>query len=391
MRLESIRLKNFKIFKDAEFNDLPSLCVLVGANGTGKSTLFQALEFLQIALRENATEALSHLGGPQGFTEVRSRGADGPIEMEIEFRQTQEALQAVYSLSIDEIGGKIVVMKETVGYGPHYANNYLDFEQGAGIAQDADGGQSPALPPSGAKIVKLKSPDLLALKPFSQYEGFPLLRDLGTFIEGWRFSDVEIPRLRGGTETVSAEHLSRQGENLKQVAHALMTRHPRLFDKAVATIKQFVPGLGTVETAKTADHRVLLLFNDAAFRDPFLSDHVSDGTLKALAYLLLQNDPDPHPLLCVEEPENQLYPKILGELAEEFRHYARDDRQVMVATHSPDFLNALRLEEVFWLVKRDGYAQVRRARDDEQLAAYMAEGDQMGYLWRHGFFRGADL
>ena len=98
----------------------------------------------------------------------------------------------------------------------------------------------------------------------------------------------------------------------------------------------------------------------------------------------------PHPLLCVEEPENQLYPKLLWELAEEFRSYANRGGQVFVSTHSPDFLNAAQLEEVFWLVKETGFTQVKRAQDDEQIAAYKKEGDQMGYIWKQGFFEGAD-
>jgi predicted ATPase len=114
------------------------------------------------------------------------------------------------------------------------------------------------------------------------------------------------------------------------------------------------------------------------------------GTIKMLAYLTLLYDPKPHPLLCVAEPENQLYPKLLWELAEEFRAYANRGGQVFVSTHSPDFLNGARLDEVFWLVKKEGYTQVRRAKEDEQLTAYMAEGDQMGYRWEQGFFEGAD-
>lgn len=62
----------------------------------------------------------------------------------------------------------------------------------------------------------------------------------------------------------------------------------------------------------------------------------------------------------------------------------------MVSTHSPDFLNACELDEVFWLVKQNGYAEVRRAKLDPQIAAYMADGDQMGYLWKQGFFEGVD-
>lgn len=109
-----------------------------------------------------------------------------------------------------------------------------------------------------------------------------------------------------------------------------------------------------------------------------------------LAYLTLLYDPDPHPLLCVEEPENQLYPNLLEELAEEFRLYANRGGQVFVATHSPDFLNAARLEEVYCLRKINGYTSIVRAKDDKQIRAYMDDGDKMGRLWREGLFLGID-
>jgi predicted ATPase len=80
----------------------------------------------------------------------------------------------------------------------------------------------------------------------------------------------------------------------------------------------------------------------------------------------------------------------MSELAEEFRDYARRGGQVMVSTHSPDLLNAIHLDEVFWLVKNEGVSQIRRASDDPQIAKYMEHGDHMGYLWKQGFFEGAD-
>ena len=104
------------------------------------------------------------------------------------------------------------------------------------------------------------------------------------------------------------------------------------------------------------------------------------------AYLVLLFDPSPHPLLCVEEPENRLYPKLLEELAEEFRENANRCGQVFVSTHSPDFLNATRVEEVYWLSKNDGFTHVQRAIDDAQIVAYMSDGDRMGYLWKEGLF-----
>jgi len=143
--------------------------------------------------------------------------------------------------------------------------------------------------------------------------------------------------------------------------------------------------------AETNDEgRVVMRFRDASFNEFFLSRFVSDGTIRMLAYLVLLYDPAPFPLLCVEEPENQLYPSVLVELAEEFRAYAKRGGQVFVSTHSPDFLNAARLDEVFWMEKIDGYTKITHAKSDKQIEAFMRDGDKMGYLWKQGFFGGVD-
>ena len=169
----------------------------------------------------------------------------------------------------------------------------------------------------------------------------------------------------------------------------LHSRHPDIFQTVLKKLTERVPGITSVDAKTTEEGRVLLRFQDGAFEDPFLARYVSDGTIKMFAYLVLLYDPTPHPLLCVEEPENQLYPNLLWELAEEFRAYAERGGQVFVSSHSPDFLNAVKLEEVYWLVKDQGRTTIKRAQDDKQIAAFMAEGDQMGYLWKEGLFQGA--
>jgi predicted ATPase len=92
----------------------------------------------------------------------------------------------------------------------------------------------------------------------------------------------------------------------------------------------------------------------------------------------------------VEEPENQLYVSLLEELAEDFRQYANRGGQVMVSTHSPDFLNALKPEEVFLIVKKDGYSEIKCSADNEQVVKYVNEGDKLGFLWKQGFLGDVD-
>lgn len=88
MKIESIRLKNFKAFKDVEMRDIPRFCIIVGANGTGKSSLFSVFEFLKDSLTANVNTALMRLGGSRGFAEVRSRDSQGPIEIELKSERT---------------------------------------------------------------------------------------------------------------------------------------------------------------------------------------------------------------------------------------------------------------------------------------------------------------
>jgi len=373
--------------------DIPQFAVLVGANGTGKSTLFQVFGFLRDAMTSNVTTALARLGGSRGLGEVRSRGSQGDIEIELKFRPEPNGRLVTYLLCIGEENGRPVVNREILKYRRGSRGqpwHFLDFSKGRGTAvtNEIDAVEEEDQLVREEQV--LKSMDLLAIKGLAQFERFPAVVALGELIERWHISDFHISRARPEQEAGYAEHLSREGENLSLVIEYLHKQHLPVFTKIIEKLKSRVPGISQVESKQTEEGRILLKFQDGAFEDPFLARYVSDGTIKMLAYLTLLYDPEPHPLLCVEEPENQLYPSLLLELAEEFREYSRRGGQVFVSSHSPDFLNGIELNEVFWLQKVDGYTKIVRARDNKQIAAYMAAGDQMGYLWKQGFFEGVD-
>jgi predicted ATPase len=396
MRIESIRLKNFRTFKDVHLRDLPGFAVFVGANGTGKSTLFSVFGFLRDAMTTNVTSALGRLGGSRGFQEVRSRATEGPIEIELKIRAdlgrgTQSLI--TYSLVIDEIDGRPMVDKEVLQYRRGSSGRpwkFLDFRRGQGQAVTNELNEVEDERDLRREPHSLKGPDLLAIKGLAQFEKFPAAVALGNLVENWHLSDFHINRARPEQEVGYAEHLSREGENLALVVEYLQKHQPKVLARVLDRLSRRVPGIRSIESKVTEEGRVLLKFQDGAFADPFIARYVSDGTIKMLAYLVLLHDPKPHPLLCVEEPENQLYPSLLSELAEEFREYSVRGGQVFVSTHSPDFLNAAELEEVFWLVKKDGYTSVLRASDDPQLTSYVGGGDKLGMLWKQGLFHGAD-
>jgi predicted ATPase len=394
MLIESLRIQNFKSFRRAQMKNLPRFCVVVGANGTGKSNLFDVFGFLKDCLTFNVKQALQVRGG---FREVLSRGvADTEsIEIEIKFRMNIAGVERLITYLI-EVGldkRQVVVRREILRYkrgryGSPY--HFLDFVQGTGYAitneEDFDK-QDEELEREQQNVGK----DALAIKGLGQFERFKAANAFRQLIENWHVSDFHINLARGSKEAIGEyEHLSVSGDNLQLVARNIYESHPEIFESIVNAMKHRVPGINQIKPILTEDGRLILNFKDNTFKDPFIDRYVSDGTIKMFAYLVLLYDPEPHPLLCIEEPENQLYPTLLWELAEEFRAYAERGGQVFVSSHSPDFLNAVRVDEVFWLVKIEGYTEIRRAQDDSQIRAFIEEGDQMGYLWKEGFFQGAD-
>lgn len=395
MRIESIRLKNFKAFRDVHLTSVPQFLVLVGANGTGKTTLFDVFGFLRDCLMSNVRQALSARGQ---FREVLSRGAEpehDTILIEIQFRMEIASVDRLvtYSLEIAQRDGAPYVKREILRYkrgryGSPY--HFLDFYEGRGSAITNE--EAFTVPDTElTKENQTVSPDTLAIKGLGQFERFKAANAFRALIESWHVSDFHIDAARGRKEaTGDSEHLSSTGDNLPRVAQYLYENHKPTFDRILAAMKRRVPGISEVEPRVTEDGYLTLRFKDGTFQTPFLERYVSDGTIKMFAYLVLLHDPGAHPLLCVEEPENQLYPTLMAELAEEFRDYARRGGQVMVSTHSPDFLNALKLEEVCWLVKKNGYSEIQKAENDAQIRAYMEDGDKLGRLWKEGFFAGAD-
>lgn len=391
MRIESIHVENFRVFRDATLGvdgrqGLPPLIVLVGANGSGKSTFFDILGFLRDALVANVRTALDKRGG---LREVRSREGSGPLVIEIKFRD--DGPRITYRLEIDEVDGVPVIERETLAYRRAQFGkpwNFVDFSRGKGeavtneladIKEEMDLKREPQI---------LDAPDILAIKGLGQFKQFKAVASFRRMIEAWHVSDFHISEARPSQEAGVAEHLSASGDNLALVARFLFERHPERFQAVLDKMHVHVPGVQKVEAKLTDDGRLVLRFQDGAFKDPFIARHVSDGTIKMFAYLILLNDPAPHSLLCIEEPENQLYPSLLTTLAEEFRLYAQRGGQVMVSTHSPDFLNAIQLDELFWLTKKNGFTTVHRAADDEQLRALVSEGDLPGALWKQGLFAG---
>jgi len=398
MKIESITIENFKVLKKTTIKDIPQMSVMLGTNGSGKSTFFDIFGFLSDALQTNVTIALNLRGG---FQEVISRGSDinvDHIKFDIKFRNIQENEEysplITYSLAIGFNKGKAVISREILKYRRGQRSgkpwHFLDFRNGSGtaITNEDDYGKEGIVERKLEQ--KVTSPDILAIKGLGQFEQFKAISSFRALLEKWVVSKFLIDNGRNGSDAGISNHLSVTGDNLAQVTKYMYDEHRSLFDNLLKKLPMRIPGINKVEAKETEDGRIILRFKDENFKDPFIARYVSDGTIKMFAYMILLNDPEPHPLLCIEEPETFLHPDLLLQLCEEIREYSERGGQVFVSSHSPDFVNGLKIEELFFLEKENGFTTIKAAISDSMVRD-LAKENQLGWLWRNHYIKGANL
>jgi predicted ATPase len=419
-KIEGIRIKNFRALRDVTMgklwnsqsaSPLSAMTAVRGKNGVGKSTFFDAFGFLSDCLRTGVEEACD-ARGRGGFARIRSQGQDGPIEFEIYYKEDGNARPITYEITISvDNESRPYVQKERLrqrrkNQSRGWPFSFLILEAGKGVAWKGDADVSPlneeqesaggdilenllkealAKESSKTEVVELEDKRKLGIATLGSLKQHPRISAFRKFIEGWYLSYFTPDAVRSLPLAGPQRHLNIHGDNLGNVVQFMEREHPRRFQQILSRISRKIPGVDNISTAKTADGRLLLQFNDKGFKDPFFAQQMSDGTLKVFAYLLLLEDPTPPPFLCIEEPENGLYHKLLDSLAKEFRDHAtglKDGSQVFLTTHQPYLVDALSPEEVWVLEKgEDGFSKIRRASDNQIVKNLVDQELPLGGLW----------
>lgn len=419
-KIEGIRVANYRVLRDVTLgklwntqkaNPLTPMTAVIGKNGVGKSSVFDAFGFLGDCLKLGVEEACD-ARGRGGFQRIRSQGSTGPIEFEIYYRQKSAARPITYELAIDtDSSSRPYVARERLRQrreGQRHGKpfSFLMMEDGRGLAWkgDALGSDEPpdfeldnlasgvGQPVDGAteestarEEVALDDKRRLGIATLGALKQHPRISSFRQFVEGWYLSYFTPDAARSLPLAGPQRHLNIHGDNLGNVVQFMERQHRNRFQGILQKIAGRVPGINSIDTERSSDGRLLLRFNDKGFNDPFYAQQVSDGTLKLFAYLLMLEDPSPPPFICVEEPENGLYHKLLDVLAREFRSHATRGQgapQVFVTTHQPYFVDALSPRET-WILEKgdDGFAAIRRASEDPIVESMVNEGLPLGSLW----------
>jgi predicted ATPase len=392
--IEGIHIKNYRSLKNVSFGktsqllsmakQLPHFMTFIGPNGCGKSTLMDTFEFIRDCLTMGVEQACDkpHRGS---FERLHTRGQQGTIGFEINYRIDDTPITYRLEIDNDKNGNPVVVQEGLLENNQDETKVFfLKLEERKGYV----------LPfKTKEKIeVKLDDPQRLGIATLGNLAEHPHIIAFRQFLESWYLSYF-VPDLARGLPLAGTEkHLNRSGNNLANYMQFMQRQYPQRFDGVLQQISHKIPGIEQIRVKKTEDGRLLLQFNDRGYIDPFYAQEMSDGTLKLFAYLLLLQDPEPHALIGIEEPENGLHHQLLEPLALEIKHVTLllHGPQIILTTHSPYLIDALQPKDVWIMEKNDqGFSTVTCATNLQSINELHAEGIPMGSIkYSNHFGRG---
>lgn len=401
--LEGIQIKNFRSLKEVSLGKtiyesrverLPRLLAVIGANGAGKSTLLDALSFLGDCLKEGVESACdkAHRGG---FERLRTKGVVDSIQFEVRYRDEESTARPInYTLHIDvDEHGRPQVVKERLrqrrkGQKSGQPYSFVDISNGEGVAWDGESSESSE---GNRQVpVRMKDRQVLAISTYGTLADHPRISRFRDFLGNWYLSYF-VPQLAREPVMAGADaHLDREGKNLGKYLQFIKRSKPKEFKDMLGRIAKKIPGILDIRDDEAKNRQLFLEFYTKGFGDqPFYQQDMSDGTLKMLAYMLLMEDPAPAPLIGIEEPENGLHHQLLMYLAQELKDFAAHERgpQVLVTTHSPNFVDALLPNEVWILDKgEDGFSSLTCASNIPGVVDLYNQGIPSGSLWYSNHF-----
>ncbi len=225
-RIEYLRVQNYRALHDLELKKITPLTVFLGPNGSGKSTIFDVFAFLSECFTVGLRKAWDKRGR---FKELRSRGADGPIVIELKYREKQGEPLITYHIAIDEREKGPVISEEWLQWRRAESGKpwrFLDFKNGSGQVVTGE------MPDEQDKRMDeaLESAEFIAVNTLGQLAKHPRITALRRFISDWHLSYLSADATRGKPEAGPQERLSSVRDNLPNVIKYLKEQHPDRLD-----------------------------------------------------------------------------------------------------------------------------------------------------------------
>jgi len=333
MKIQNLMIKNFKSIYDIRLSDIPAFAVFAGANGSGKSNFFQAIEFYKDIVITGARHALNKQGGCGDIRPHQlSRDQTGTFLFEISvklrgqtYRHKLELQQADTRPAVREkflVNGKEIASRE---------NEIFINSQKIDIRYSQD------------KSVLDMVTDTAA--PFTEWLGC-----VQCYL-------IDPARAREPDDFLSQEFPDRHVANLTSVLDNLQKDKEKQY-LILDEISAIVPGIeGISAVRENLSGRMTLAFTETGIQQPFPSRLISDGTIYALSVLAILFSARGG-MAMIEEPERGLNPMAIQEMMRIFREKS-DDFQIFINTHSETFVRLAQPGDLFMVDKPEGRTLIR--------------------------------
>lgn len=400
--ITELAIEGFKSFgTPAQRIRLGPLNFVVGANASGKTNLISALRFLRLAVTQNAEFAVNEFGG---ISEVRNKilrektqpkplyisiACETPnLTVRLDHKYVFSTFNYSLTLDLRHESGVPEVEKEALT-----AKIVIDDKEPATYSLRRSKQEVEIIDPT-------KDPPRQELRVPPQ-EASRLALDVGffslpsvllrSFIADWRFFNISPHLARLPFKDVPGVDLGPAGENLAVILHKLSKQNGKdrgAMESIIASLKSVVPGFRDVKTTQLpVEGKWAFQVVEEKIRGAINPDSVSDGTIRLLALMVIANWKAGQPsLVAVEEPENGLHPHLSEHIVSILRS-ASEQRQVIVTTHNPAFLDYLTPSEIILCDKLDGFTRVQRASDIEDIEQFRKHF-RLGELWVQGTLGG---
>lgn len=370
-RLVDLEVAGYRAFEKL-VGTLGELTVLVGANGTGKSSLFDFLRLVKSAVGysvppeidiRSAGKKLFHAGMPEriNWSLVFDLNDKSPVVYNAEI---------LGPIGSPRVSRESLTTKAPLTHAKDRVFVFLNFEGGAGVAWNAQ--QRRLADPQWS----LKANDLALRRAEEKYRTPFRVR---AAIEAWRFyAGLELDTgpsaaIRRPGPTSPSLELAPDGKNLSAVLFALSANHGEAYAEVESVLEMAIPDfLGLRVKPAGGEGTVMATWTETTSAQEYSLADLSDGTLRLICWAVVCLTPGLGQLLCIDEPEVGLHPRALPILAGLLRA-ASEHAQVVVATHSSELLSQFSLSDIVVMRKDDGAANMHRPASNGALETLAEE------------------
>jgi predicted ATPase len=381
--IEQLTLTNILSFgPEPETVTFGPLTVLIGANGSGKSNLLEVIDLL----RNAPDQLLKPIRKGGGIDEWRWKGAkeqsgDLSIEAVVHAFSNLSAMQLRYAVSIDGflsrsmiVGERIEAAQSQIGQD----NPFIYYRRNLDKTCLNVGGVMQAVDSESIDINR----SILAQRrdPLNYLMITALAENLGRIrlYREWSFGRYTPPRLPQRAD-MPINWLEPDASNLGLVLNRL-AGDPASKARILSALNELYDGIDDFGV-DIVSNSVQVFLHEGQFKIP--ATRLSDGTLRFLCLLAILCDPNPPPLVCIEEPELGLHPDLIRTVAKLLQE-ASERCQLIVTTHSDILVDAMTAtpEAIVVCEKHDGATKLHRL-SSEEMAPWL-EKYRLGELWTSG-------